>query len=88
MTSQLFSSVGLVDVIDNNLNGVATFESPANYWDIFSDVAGPIMQALNSEPQEIIDDVKMAVVDKAEKLLKNNMVHTDWEAIIISGNKK
>ena len=87
MTSRLFSSVGLVDVSDNNLNGVATFESPENYWDIFSDVAGPIMQALNSEPQEIIDEVKMAVVDKAEKLLKNNMVHTDWEAIIISGVK-
>jgi ubiquinone/menaquinone biosynthesis C-methylase UbiE len=88
LTSRLLTSAGLSGVTEYNLNGEAIYDSPENYWDIFSDVAGPIMQALNNEPQEVIDEVKTEVIEKAGKLLRNNKVITDWQAIIASGIKK
>ena len=66
----------------------ATFESPEIYWDIFSDVAGPIMEALNNEPQEVIYEMKQAVINKAADSLRNGQVYTNWQATIASGIKK
>jgi ubiquinone/menaquinone biosynthesis C-methylase UbiE len=88
MTSQLLTSTGLSAVTEYNVVGEATYESPENYWEISADVAGPIMEALNNEPQEVIDEVKREVCRKAEKLLRNNEVVASWEAIIATGSKE
>ena len=88
MTGQFFNNVGLADVIEYEVNGEAAFESPEIYWDIFADVAGPIMEALNSEPQEIIYEIREAVIKKAKNTLRDGKVFTDWEANIASGIKK
>jgi SAM-dependent methyltransferase len=88
LTNQLLTKAGLSEVMEYCVNGEATFASPENYWDIFSDVAGPIMEALNNQPQEVIDDVKETVINEARQLIRNDEVYTDWEANIASGIKK
>ena len=88
LTSQLLDKVGLADIMEYGVNGEATFESPENYWDIFSDVAGPIMEALNNESQDVIYEIKQAVIKKAADSLRNGKVCTNWEANIASGIKK
>ena len=88
MTGQLFTNAGLSDVKEYPVNGEATFESPEIYWDIFSDVAGPVMQALNNQPDEVVKEVKDLVIGKAGQMLRNNLVYTDYEAIIACGLKR
>jgi len=87
-TSQLLTNAGLSDVVEYRLNGEVTYESPENYWDVSVDVAGPIMQVLNHEPQKVIDEIKEAVIKKANKLFRNDKVYAAWEAIIASGIKQ
>jgi ubiquinone/menaquinone biosynthesis C-methylase UbiE len=88
MTNQLLTSAGLSEVMEYGINGEAEFESAENYWDIFSDVAGPIMEALNNEPQHIKEEIKAAVISKAGKMIKNEKVRTGWEVNIASGIKR
>lgn len=88
LTSQLLNNVGLAEVKEFGLSGEATFESPEIYWDIFADVAGPIMEALSNEPQDIIYEVRQAVIKKAEDTLRDGKVYTAWEANIATGIKK
>lgn len=88
LTSQLLNKVGLAEVMEYSVNGEASFDSPEIYWDFSSDVAGPIMEALNSEPQDIIDEIRQAVIKKAENTVRDGKVYTDWEANIATGIKK
>ncbi len=88
LTNQLLTNAGLSEVMEYSVNGEASFESPEIYWDIFSDVAGPIMEALNSESQEIMDEIRQAVIKKAAITIRDGKVYTDWEANIASGIKK
>ena len=87
-TNQLLTNVGLSKVMEYSVNGEATFESPAKYWDVFSDVAGPIMEALNNEPPEVINEIKEAVIEKAATMIRDNLVYTDWEVNIATGIKR
>ena len=88
LTNQMLATAGLSQVMEYGVNGEASFESPEIYWDIFSDVAGPIMEALNNEPQEIINEIRQAVINKAENTIRNGKVYTDWEVNIATGIKK
>jgi ubiquinone/menaquinone biosynthesis C-methylase UbiE len=88
MTGQLLTNAGLSEVMEHGVNGEAEFESAENYWDVFSDVAGPVMEALNSEPQHIKEEIKEEVISKARKMIKNKKVCTGWEVNIASGIKK
>ena len=88
LTNELLTNAGLSEVMEYGVNGEASFESPEIYWDIFSDVAGPIMEALNSEPQEIINEIRQAVINKAENTVRDGKVYTDWEVNIATGIKK
>ena len=86
-TNQLLTNAGLSDVMEYSVNGEATFESPENYWDIFSDVAGPIMEALNNEPPEVVNEIKDAVIKKATQMIKGDQVYLDWQSYIGTGIK-
>ena len=84
---QMLIDQGLHNVSESNISGEATFDSPIQYWDVFSDVAGPVMQALNSAPQNIIDEVKETVLEQAEKHIRDGKVYTSWQAIVSTGTK-
>ncbi len=84
---QMLKDQGLHNVTESNISGEATFDTPIHYWDVFSDVAGPVMQALNSAPQQTIDEVKESVLKQAEKYIRDGKVYTGWQAILATGIK-
>lgn len=59
---------GLKEIIENNLTGTSLFESAGHYWNVMSDVAGPLMEALEKAPQEKINKVRKAVIDEANNM--------------------
>jgi len=87
LTSQLITDAGLDSVTESNISGEAIYDSVENYWEVTSDVAGPIMQALNSAPKEVFEDVKQTVLSKAEDFIRDGKVYANWEAIITTGIK-
>jgi ubiquinone/menaquinone biosynthesis C-methylase UbiE len=86
-TGNLLQSSGLIDVDEFNLKGEIGFESPEHYWQVMSDIAGPIMHALNQAPKEIVMDVKSDVLNKAVNFTNNDKIRFDWNAIIATGVK-
>ncbi|HED06236.1 MAG TPA: methyltransferase domain-containing protein [Ignavibacteria bacterium] len=88
LTNQLIIDAGLDNVTESNIIGEATFDSAKQYWEVFSDVAGPIMQALNNVPQEVVADVKETVLSKAGNLIRDGKMYAGWEAILTTGIKK
>ncbi len=87
LVSQHVKNIGLENVTEWNVKGEAKFGSPEQYWEIFSDVAGPVMEALNSQPQDVRADVKAAVINKAKNFVREGEMHVNWDAIIVSGIK-
>ncbi len=88
LTNELIINAGLDNVIESNIQGEAIFDSTMQYWKVFSEVAGPIVQVLNSAPQEVVEDVKETVLSKAESFVKDGKMRVNWEAIITTGMKK
>ena len=88
LTSQLLHEADLKEVTENNLTGFAAFESAEQYWDVMSDVAGPLMQALEKAPREIINEVREVVVAEVGNHAYDSRILTPWEAIIVTGAKK
>lgn len=86
-TSRLLRNAGWSVVSEYSLTGTAEFESARQYWDVMSDVAGPLMQALEKEPAEVIGEVKQAVIERAAKFANGRGVRTGWEAIIVTGKR-
>ena len=46
------------------------------------------MQALNSAPQEVFEEVKQTVLSNAENFSRDGKVYVNWEAIVTTGIKK
>ena len=88
LTNQLIIHAGLDNTSESNISGEAIFDSTNQYWDVFSDVAGPIMQALDSAPQDVVEDVKETVISKAKNFVRDGKMYANWEAIIATGTKK
>ena len=84
-TRRLMHNAGLVDVSEYSLNGNAEFESPEQYWEVMSDVAGPLMKALEQQPADVVSMVRHAVMEEAGKYQLNGTVKTGWEALIVTG---
>jgi hypothetical protein len=78
---------GLTNVDELNLKGKIDFESPEHYWQVMSDIAGPIMQALNQAPREVVMDVKRDVLNSVANFTKNGKISLAWNAIIAAGVK-
>lgn len=87
-TSQLLKEAGLDDVTETNLSGHAVFDSAQHYWEVMSDVAGPLMQALEKAPPRLVADVRQSVIEETEKYRENGVIRAGWEAIVVTGIKK
>jgi ubiquinone/menaquinone biosynthesis C-methylase UbiE len=87
-TSQLFRDVGLVKVTEKNIQGQMIYDSPEQYWELSSDIAGPIMEAMKNAPAEVVDNIKTTVIKKADHFLRDGKMFIGWEAITVNGKKK
>lgn len=86
--SGLFSEAGFVNVTESNINGEIGYDSFEHFWELSSDVAGPIMELMKNEPPDVIVDIKRAVFDKAKNLIREDgKIYLAWDAIIITGRK-
>ena len=89
LLSEIFSDSGFVEVLESNMEGEIIFDSVEQFWEMSSDVAGPVMEALKNAPSEVVADVKLVVLDKAKKFIENDgKMHSKWEALLIRGVKK
>ncbi len=88
LAAQMLSGAGLKDVTDSNVHGEMAYDSVEHYWQVSSDIAGPIMEALKNEPPEVVEAVRQAVQDKARNFIKDGKMYSDWEAILATGIKK
>ena len=87
LTSRYLRESGLNHVIEKNVRGLATFSSPEEYWDVMSDVAGPIMQALQNAAAETVDEIRSSVTSAIAEFKSDHKIKADWEAIIAYGVK-
>lgn len=86
-TSLLLKASGINHVIEKNIRGMASFESPEQYWDVMTDVAGPIMQAMQSASTEVVDEIRQSVLQEISVFESDKSIEADWEAIVAYGNK-
>lgn len=86
-TSHLFQKAGLKEIKEDKLAGSGLFESAGQYWNVMSDVAGPLMEALEKAPHEMLNEVKNTVIETAGKYSDNGNILTPFEAIIVTGQK-
>lgn len=87
-TSELLQEAGMKNITEINHSGFGIFDSGEHYWDVMSDVAGPLMEALEKASQEKIEDVRSSVIESARKYTFDKHVLTPWEAIIVTGVKR
>jgi len=86
--SGFFNEAGFVNVTESNLNGEIGYDSFEHFWELSSDVAGPIIELMKNEPVEVIADIKQAVFNKAKNLIRQDgKIYLAWEAIVITGEK-
>ena len=65
-TSNLFKKAGMEFVDENNILGLASFDTPEQYWDVMTDVAGPIMQTMGNASRKNVREIKHEVIHKAQ----------------------
>ncbi len=53
-----------------------------------SDVAGPLMEALEKAPMKKIIEVRESVIEEAGKHAFNGGIQTSWENFIVNGVKE
>lgn len=87
LSGNLLRAAGVKDVSEKSICGVAGFDSAEQYWDVMSDIAGPIMQALRKATSHVVLDVRNDVIEKAGEFTNNGQMEAGWEAIIASGVK-
>lgn len=86
-TTQMLTNAGFTQAMEKPITGEADFDNPEQYWDFFSSVAGPIMEALKDAPPEVFEDVKATVIQKGAAFMRNGKMYTSWEAITATGTK-
>lgn len=87
-TTQLLADAGLVNETEKNIKGEMVYDSPEQYWELSSDVAGPLMMAVNNAPAEVAEDIRSTTIKRADSFLRDGKIRVGSEAIIAKGMKK
>jgi len=83
----LFEMAGLRKVNTIEIEGESIFESPEQYWQVMTEVAAPIAQALNKVGIEQREQIKKAVINAAKQYEKDGRVVFGYSAWVASGVK-
>ena len=87
LLKEIVTDAGFKEVSELTVSGEIVYDSPEHYWELMSDVAGPVMEALKNAPAEVVDDVKKTVLNKVAGNESNGKFPLKWEAIIVKGVK-
>lgn len=88
ITSHLLLKTDLIDVNESIIRGNLIFDTAQHYWNMTSDVSGPIVEALKNTSKEVVKDIKTTVFNNAQNFIKDGKVFTSWEARVVAGTKK
>jgi ubiquinone/menaquinone biosynthesis C-methylase UbiE len=84
VAKQLINDTGFINVNELNINREIIYDSVEHYWEVSSDVAGPVMEVLRKQPPEIIEHIKQAIFNKAKNFIRDDdKMHVNAQAIII-----
>jgi ubiquinone/menaquinone biosynthesis C-methylase UbiE len=87
LLKEIVTDAAFKEVSELTVSGEIVYDSPEHYWELTSDVAGPVMEPLKSATAEVVEDIKKAVLDKVASQARNGKVPVRWEAIIVKGRK-
>lgn len=87
LLKEIVTDAGFSDVSEATVSGEIVYDSPEHYWELTSDVAGPVMEALKSAPAELVEDIKKTVLDKVAGYARDGKIPVKWEAILVHGVK-
>jgi ubiquinone/menaquinone biosynthesis C-methylase UbiE len=88
LAADLLKEAGLLQVKDMSIAGHITYDSLEQFWELSSDVAGPIMEALKNAPSQKVEETKSIILDKVNRFITEGKVKMPWTAILATGIKR
>ncbi len=84
---ELFENTRLEQIRISEVKGESTFENAEQYWEVMTEVAAPIAQALNKASSEQREEIKKAVINAAMQYERNGKIVFGYSAWVASGVK-
>ena len=85
--SGLFKEADLKQVSVTEQEGITAFENPEQYWEIMTEIAAPIAMALRSADDDMLAEIREAVITAAQHYARNGRLEFQYSAWIASGIK-
>lgn len=83
----LFSSSGLHHVTERAVDGEIQFDSPEMFWNLHTEVAAPVVAALNKADEEMIASIKAEVFQSLHEKYPGDHPAPHYSSLIIYGEK-
>lgn len=83
----MLEEAGFKDVRQTEVTGERDYESPLQYWQMFSEVAAPIAGPLAKTDEATRQKIQAKVLKAAQRFIKNGQPVFPWSAWVASGLK-
>jgi len=85
MIASLLLQAGLIEVTEKEISGQVTYESPAHYWNLMTEVAAPVVEAMS----QASETVRGRIQEDVFAALSGNggPVALDYGALVVAGTK-
>ncbi len=84
---ELFENAGFKNVKEEILSDKVDYGSAEQYWQFMTDIAAPVVSALNKTDEATRKKIKNEVFEACNKMLTNGRLIIEYSAIIISAEK-
>lgn len=82
-----FRDAGLKDVVEKEITGERTFDSPEQYWQFMTEIAAPVVAGLAKADEPTREKIRLTVLDLARRTSTDGRARFHWSAVAISGEK-
>lgn len=83
----LFAQAELKNIVQKELSSALKCGNGATYWSLMSEVAGPVVTALNSADAELREKIKNETIELIDQQYPEGNVKIECNALVISGEK-
>jgi ubiquinone/menaquinone biosynthesis C-methylase UbiE len=87
LIKELFENTGFKNVKEEILSDKVEYDSAEQYWQFMTDIAAPVVSALNKTDEATRQKIKDEVFETCNKMLTNGKLIIEYSAIIISAEK-